>query len=55
MYANSWTELISTKGLKKTSNRGKEKLRLSLKRGGILGRIGITTTITSLGMTLLGS
>ena len=37
MCANLWTGLISTKGLKKTSNREKEKLRLSLRRGGISG------------------
>ena len=30
--ANLWTELISTRGLRKTSNMGKERLRLSLRR-----------------------
>ena len=30
--ANSWTGLISTRGLRKTSNKGKERLRLPLSR-----------------------
>ena len=36
-----------------TSNRGKERLRLSLKRRGILGQTN--TTITGLGETMLGN
>ena len=31
-YADSWTELISIKGSRKTSNRGRERLRLSLRK-----------------------
>ena len=42
VYANSWTKLISIKGSRKTSNRGIGRLRLSLKRGGILlGKQGL--------------
>ena len=42
VYANSWTELISIKGLRKTNNRVIGRLRLSLKRGGILlGKQGL--------------
>ena len=36
--------LTSIKGLRKTSNYVKERLRLSLKRGGISGRTGSITT-----------
>ena len=43
-YANSWIESISTKGLRKTSSRGKERIKLSLKRGGISGRTNTITT-----------
>ena len=53
MCVNLWTELISIRGLRKTNSRGKERLRLSLRRGGISGRTN--TTITDLGRTLLGS
>ena len=53
MCANSWTRLISIRGLRKTNNRGKERLRLSLKRGGISGQIDTTTT--DFRGTLLGS
>ena len=53
MCANSWTELISIKGLRKTSSREKEWLRLSLRRWGILGRTD--TIITNLEETLLGN
>ena len=38
MWANSWIRLINIKGLKKTSNSAKEKLRLSLRKGGISGQ-----------------
>ena len=51
--ANSWTKLISIKGLKKTNNRGKERLRLSLRKWGISSQTDTTTT--DLGGTLLGS
>ena len=53
MYANSWTKLISIRRLRKTSSRGKERLRLSLRRGGISS--WIDTTTTDLGGTLLGN
>ena len=53
MCANSWTGLTSIRGLRKTSSRGKERLRLSLRRVEILSR---TDTITTdLERTLLGS
>ena len=38
MYIGLWTVLTSINGLRKTSNKGKGKVRLSLKIGGILGR-----------------
>ena len=41
--ASSWTRLISTRRLRKTSIRGKERLRLSLRRGGISGWTDTTT------------
>ena len=44
VYANSWTELISIKGLRKTNNRGRGRLRLSFRRAGISGRTDTTTT-----------
>ena len=53
MCANSWTKLISIRGLRKTSSRGKERLRLSLRRGGISSQTDTTTT--DLEGTLLGS
>ena len=43
VYASLWTELISIKGLKSTNNKGKGRLRLSLRRWGISGRIGTIT------------
>ena len=45
VYANWWTELISTRGSKTTNNREKGKLRLSLKKGWISGQTD--TIITS--------
>ena len=53
MCTNSWTGLISIRELRKTSSRGNERLRLSLRRWGISGRTD-TTTIDLEG-TLLGS
>ena len=53
MYASSWTELISIRELRKTNNKGKGRLRLSLKRGGILGQTN--TTIIGLKEIMLGS
>ena len=50
---NSWAGLTSIIRLKKTNSRGKERIRLSLKRGGISGRSNTTTT--GLEETLLGS
>ena len=41
MCTNLWTELINTRGLRKTSNKEKVKRRLSLRREGILGRIDL--------------
>ena len=41
------------KRVEKTSNRGREKLRLSIRRGRISGQTGIITI--GLGKTLLGS
>ena len=52
VYANLWTELRSIKRSRKTSNRGRGRLRLSLRRGGISGRTDTTTT--NLGGILLG-
>ena len=43
MYTSSWIGLTSI-GLKRTSNKAREKARLSLKTKGILG--WIVTTIT---------
>ena len=45
--------MISIRALRKTSSRGKEKLGLSLRRGGISGQTDTTTT--DLRETLLGS
>ena len=53
MYDNSWTKLISIRGSKRTNNKEKGRLRLSLKGERISSRI--TTTITSPGETLLGN
>ena len=53
MYANSWTELISTKGLRKTNSKGKVSLRLSLRRWGISSRID--TILTNQEETSLGN
>ena len=50
---NSWIGLRNTKGLRKTSNRGKVRLRLSLRRWGISGRTD--TIITDQRETLLGN
>ena len=53
MYASSWTELISIIRSRKTNSRGRGRLRLSFKRGGISGRTD--TTIISPGETMLGN
>ena len=53
VYVSSWIRLTSIKELMKTSNRVKVRLRLSLKRRGISGRID--TIITDQGKTLLGN
>ena len=45
VYDNLWTELTSTKGWRRTSCRGKEMRRLSLKRGGISTRTDTTITV----------
>ena len=50
---NSWIGLKNIKGLRKTSNRGKVRLRLSFKRGEISGRTD--TIITDQWETLLGN
>ena len=50
---NSWTGLISTRGLRKTNSKGKVRLRLSLRRWEISGRTD--TIITKQEETLLGS
>ena len=42
MYASSWIELISIRGLKRTNSKARERVRLSLRREGISGR---TSTI----------
>ena len=47
MCANSWTGLISTRGLRKTNSKEKVKRRLSLRRWGISGQTG--SIITDLG------
>ena len=44
MYANSWIRLICIRRLRRTSNKVREKVRLSLKIGGISGQT--ITTIT---------
>ena len=44
---------MSISGLRKTNNKGKERLRLSLRIGGISG--GIDTTIIGPEETLLGN
>ena len=44
VYASLWTELISIKGSKMTNNKENGRLRLSLKRGGISGRIDTIIT-----------
>mgnify|MGYP006869212832 CR=1 FL=1 len=48
---NSWTGLTSISGSRRTNNRGKGRLRLSLRRGRISGQID--TTITDKGEILL--
>ena len=53
MCTNSWIELISIRGSRKTSNRERGSLRLSLRRGGISGRMD--TTINGLREIMLGS
>ena len=53
VYANSWTGLISIRRSRKTNNRGRGRLRLTLKRWGTSGRIG--TTIIGLGKIILGN
>ena len=52
VYANSWTELISTRRSKTTNNKEKGRLRLSLRKWGISG--WIATTITEPWGILLG-
>ena len=53
MFANLWIGLISIRGLRRTSNKVRERVRLSLKRGGILGQTA--TIITDHGRILLGN
>ena len=45
VYVSLWTGLINTKEWKKTSCKGKEKRRLSLKGGGISSRTDATVTV----------
>ena len=45
MYVSLWTELTNTREWKKTSCKGKERRRLSLKRWGISSRIYTTITV----------
>ena len=35
MYANLWIRLISIRGLRKTSSKARERVRLSLRKEGI--------------------
>ena len=44
-YVSLWTGLTNTKKWKKTSCKGNERIRLSLKRGGISGRTATTITV----------
>ena len=59
MYISSWIRLISIRGLKRTSNKAREMVRLSPKIGGILGWTIITITdprwilLGNLGLQLL--
>ena len=53
VYVNSWTESISINRSRKTSSKGKERLRLSLSTEGISGRTD--TIITDLKEILLGN
>ena len=59
VYANSWIGLISIKGLRRTNSKARENVRLSLRRGGNLGRIITTITepegilLDNLGLQLL--
>ena len=43
-YLEMFNELINTRGLKTINNKGKGKLRLSLRKEGILGRTDTATT-----------
>ena len=45
VYINLWIELTNTKEWKRTSCKGKERRRLSLKRGGISSRTDTTITV----------
>ena len=49
MYANTWIKLVSIRRLRRTSNKVRERVRLSLKIEGISGRT--ITTITDSGAT----
>ena len=53
MYVNSWIKLISISESRRTNNKAKGRVRLSLKKEGISGRTAIT--ITDPGGILLGN
>ena len=53
MYANLWTILISISGSRRTSSKARERVRLSLKRGGISS--WTSTIIIDLERILLGN
>ena len=53
MYASSWFELISIRGLRRNNSKTRERIRLSFRKEGISGQT--STIITDLKGILLGN